>query len=170
MRILRSAILGFVFAVVMLSTGCLLGSKDWAEGTGGTVPDGASTVANGMYAVRVKVEVPGGKAWYPGVLKAGEPAMVCRHCLDGSVETASQYQVYLPLGQWKQTQAGMALPQDAVEFGDDDGELYLVRAQLTLGGEYAYGMLSEANLVPYVYNSNIWAPVPECEVLCAVSP
>jgi len=160
--------MGLVFAVVVLAVGCLLGSRDWGEGGGGSVPAAAVPVAEGVFAVRARIDVPDGKAWYPGILKPGDSAMVCRQCFGSEVLRTSKYQVYLPPSRWIPALAGTPLPHGAVEFGDDGGELYLVRTQLASGGDYAYGVLSQANQVPYVYSGKIWAPVPECEVLCAV--
>ncbi|BBD06828.1 DM9 repeat-containing protein [Desulfovibrio ferrophilus] len=165
MRKMCAKILWMVVAIWMLMLLSVAGNGfagDWGSGKNGGVPKSAHSIENGVYAVKAKIPTTSGShAYYPGTVSLGENKAE----IYGQAQkySAASYDVYLPKAKWCKGGATMA-PKGAVQFGQDGGPLYFIRARI--GGKYCYGTFGAVIGAPYVYCGNMPQEAYSYEALC----
>lgn len=149
--------------LVLMAAGSQAGASDWAEGSDGSVPKSAESIASGIYAVRGAIPSTAGKqVQYPGIIKRG--ASKAQVFGQAQMYRVGKYEVFLPRAKWVKGSA-MDIPPGAVEFGRDGGPLYFIRA--TGQGRTCYGVLpANPAANAYVYCGNMPQAAYSFQVLC----
>jgi len=138
-------------------------AADWGAGKNGNVPKSAIPIEPKVYAVAGEApSMAGGSVQYPGILNTGSKEAE----IFGQVQKnrVSSYQVFLVKAKWCAGRQGH-VPKGSVQFGDDGGPLYFIKA--TIGGQNCYGVLpNNEGGTPYVYCGSMPQGVDTYQTLC----